>query len=407
LAGDGIDFTVGTPAGNETLTISGETGTAINAGILELATNAETVTGTDTERATTPANITAKMAAPGAIGETTPNSIKLSNSGLKVLDTNASHVVTIKPGSDITADRILTITTGDAARTITLSGNPTLSDWFNQELKTTSSPEFVDEVIGSAYLLNNTLAGYVTRPQFRWMDVVRIYIGEGAYSHNGTADQVVYWDSELTFTLESGGSNGDSDDYGADGWHYIYIDDSAVVTNASPLLDNTCFLNLTGANADPVWNGAKRAWVGDGVGTATSSDRCIFAVYETGGGISYFSHDGGSLVTMVGETEDYASADPGTDFAAEVTLTIPAFSRKALCRFQLTFVDGAPGYGYWRNTASAGAGHIIGTVEAGSTRSNVITDVLCNSALKIDIKVSAASDTMIVNTSGWHLPNGM
>lgn len=42
------------------------------AGKVELATDAETVTGTDTARATTPANITARLAAPGAIGGTTP-----------------------------------------------------------------------------------------------------------------------------------------------------------------------------------------------------------------------------------------------------------------------------------------------------------------------------------------------
>jgi len=44
---------------------------ATAAGLVELATDAETVTGSDTARATTPANITAKMAAPGAIGGTT------------------------------------------------------------------------------------------------------------------------------------------------------------------------------------------------------------------------------------------------------------------------------------------------------------------------------------------------
>ena len=42
-------------------------------GVVELATNAETVTGTDTGRVVTPANLTAKMAAPGAIGGTTPD----------------------------------------------------------------------------------------------------------------------------------------------------------------------------------------------------------------------------------------------------------------------------------------------------------------------------------------------
>lgn len=68
--------------------------------------------------------------------------ITLANEGLKLLDTNASHSLVIKPGSDLTAERILTITTGDAARTITLSGNPTLADWFDQAVKQASSPSF-------------------------------------------------------------------------------------------------------------------------------------------------------------------------------------------------------------------------------------------------------------------------
>jgi len=41
-------------------------------GVSELATDVETVTGTATDRVTTPANITAKMASPGAIGGNTP-----------------------------------------------------------------------------------------------------------------------------------------------------------------------------------------------------------------------------------------------------------------------------------------------------------------------------------------------
>jgi hypothetical protein len=50
-----------------------------------------------------------------------------TNTGLKLQDTNASHVLTIAPGSNITADRTLTITTGDASRTITLNGDTTLN----------------------------------------------------------------------------------------------------------------------------------------------------------------------------------------------------------------------------------------------------------------------------------------
>jgi len=42
-------------------------------------------------------------------------------------DTNASHYLILDAGSDLTDDRILTITTGDAARTLTLSGDANIS----------------------------------------------------------------------------------------------------------------------------------------------------------------------------------------------------------------------------------------------------------------------------------------
>ena len=68
--------------------------------------------------------------------------ITLSNTGLHLLDTGGNHDLIIKPGSDVTADRTLTLTTGDSDRTITLSGNPTLADWFDQAVKAASSPTF-------------------------------------------------------------------------------------------------------------------------------------------------------------------------------------------------------------------------------------------------------------------------
>lgn len=51
--------------------------------------------------------------------------ITIPNTGLHLLDTNASHDLIIVPGSNITADRNFTITTGDAARTLSMSGNIT------------------------------------------------------------------------------------------------------------------------------------------------------------------------------------------------------------------------------------------------------------------------------------------
>lgn len=52
--------------------------------------------------------------------------LTLPNTALHLLDTNASHDLIIAPGSDLTADRTLTLTTGDADRTLTISGSTTL-----------------------------------------------------------------------------------------------------------------------------------------------------------------------------------------------------------------------------------------------------------------------------------------
>ena len=91
-------------------------------------------------------------------GSTMAGDLTLPNTGLHILDTNASHDLIIKPGSDLSADRIFTLTTGDAARTLTLSGNPTLDDWFDQAVKTTSSVHFND-----AHIVQATLGSEVLR----------------------------------------------------------------------------------------------------------------------------------------------------------------------------------------------------------------------------------------------------
>jgi len=49
-----------------------------------------------------------------------------ANEGLHLLDTNASHDLILKPGSDLDADYIFTITTGNGARTLDLGGNFTI-----------------------------------------------------------------------------------------------------------------------------------------------------------------------------------------------------------------------------------------------------------------------------------------
>lgn len=57
--------------------------------------------------------------------------ITVPNTGLHVLDSNASHDVILKPGSDVTADRTVTITTGDTdvGLDITDAGSDKLMFW--------------------------------------------------------------------------------------------------------------------------------------------------------------------------------------------------------------------------------------------------------------------------------------
>lgn len=87
-----------------------------------------------------------------------------------LVDTNATHYLRMACGSDLTADRILTFTTGDAARTITLSGNPTLNDWFDQAVKAASSPTFVGPSISYLDMIEPTT------PANPGANILRLYV---------------------------------------------------------------------------------------------------------------------------------------------------------------------------------------------------------------------------------------
>lgn len=52
---------------------------------------------------------------------TVTSTLTVPNDGLHILDTNASHDLIVEAGSNLTADRTLTVTTGDADRTLDIS----------------------------------------------------------------------------------------------------------------------------------------------------------------------------------------------------------------------------------------------------------------------------------------------
>lgn len=63
--------------------------------------------------------------------------------GLRLDDSDQSHQLTFSNGSNLTAARTFTIYPGDSDRSLTLQGNPTLADWFDQSVKSGSAPTFV------------------------------------------------------------------------------------------------------------------------------------------------------------------------------------------------------------------------------------------------------------------------
>lgn len=68
--------------------------------------------------------------------------ITINNGGFRIKDPTGSYTFTLTPTSNQTNNKVLSIANGDADRTITLSGNPTLADWFDQSVKTTGTPSF-------------------------------------------------------------------------------------------------------------------------------------------------------------------------------------------------------------------------------------------------------------------------
>ncbi len=84
-----------------------------------------------------------------------------NNNNLKILDTDSSNLLGIKPGSNLTADRILTITTGDADRTLDISaGNVTVSS-FGASLVDDADAATARTTLGTVAKAGDTFTGLV------------------------------------------------------------------------------------------------------------------------------------------------------------------------------------------------------------------------------------------------------
>lgn len=242
----------------------------------------------------------------------------------------------------------------------------------------------------------SVFTGYTNRSEFRYKNADDIYIGSGSYHHDGTSEQVVYWDSEISFSCGSGGSNTSSIDLGNDQWHYIYLDDSAIVTQGAPLLDADCFLNTTTA---PSWSPAKKGWY-------SGNDRCIFAILTDSAGDILEFFNSGDLFVFADYVESRAESNLSNSWV-DVELDAPAFATKIAVFFYFLYDDEGCRL-YWRTNGQVGSvGHICGAYRS-STRQANSTIVISDSDQIIEIQHDEpASNEVQVGTDGYYFPKGM
>ena len=236
--------------------------------------------------------------------------------------------------------------------------------------------------------------GYVSRATIEYSSATAILIGAGEYEvDDGSTPTNYYWDSQLTFTIGSGGSNASSSAAGTSQWQYLYIDDSAI--SASPLVAAS-FLNSTTA---PTYSHTKHGWY-------NGSDRCIFAFYiDSSGNIAQWFHDGGDYVL---NSSIFAEGSLGASTSWQTeTITIPDFANKAECNMYMVNHASSHSYQYWRvNGTTPTNAHLLSITEGDETETmanNVTVYVDSNK----QFQVLTNNATVSTQTAGYFLPGGM
>jgi len=248
----------------------------------------------------------------------------------------------------------------------------------------------VTDQITTARISGHPFPGLIVRPKFTWKDADEIYIDAGVYYHDGTSEQLLYWDSQITYQFTS---------LAVSDWSYLYFDDSAIVTAGTNLITAA---QLTDSITEPgAWSNTKH-------GRYNGEDLCFFAVFTDGSGnILEFWHDGGNFVLHGDEIADISAQDVDAAWVdAEAALTMPIFSTKAQIRLALNYID-TGGAAAWRTNGQTGTtGHVIGFCVDGHFDYHTV-DVITDSAHLIELKFSNGGDTIYGYTGGWYFPNDM
>jgi hypothetical protein len=233
--------------------------------------------------------------------------------------------------------------------------------------------------------------GYKRGFKLGFSSTAAITIGGGIWDHRGTSNQTVYTTSQLTFTLGSAGSNSDSDDVddAAQTIHYIYIDDSAVVSAGTTLLTASEFLNDTTA---PTYSHSKHGWY-------NGSDRCIGAVLANASDevIEFYVQSDDLFIFGGTLPEERASAAaPDSEEDLDISSTIPAFSTRA--RLRITATDDGFALQSANGTGNSPDSYMLASTNADAS---YIMDVCTSSDQHIFITGSGTNTITIAVIGFW------
>lgn len=232
--------------------------------------------------------------------------------------------------------------------------------------------------------LDTLMPGYFSRSIFSWKDADEIYIGSGAYMVNGTPALI-----NTTLTSPANVLTGTK-------FLYLYITYANIP--ATGILDN----------GDLAWSATAPTWSDTKLGYYNSNDRCIFAAYMASDEFLSFTHIGNFVQYASGVVTSVAGTQLTTSLAA-IALTVPNLGIvQAQISCNAYYIDAA-GYleavpGDLSGSTELRLGYVWEESDGDCTVANIITD----SSQQIKVKESDAStNTYIIRTNGWYMPEGI
>ena len=263
--------------------------------------------------------------------------------------------------------------------------------WIEQELASSSVDAAIIATGAVTPVKLGTPPGLLSRAKFTWTTGSdKICLSAFSYDHQGTAKQLVYSSSSMTFEFQN---------LGASDWSYLYLDDSAIVTAGTNLISTT---QLIDATTEPAWSDTKNGWY-------NGEDKVLFAVWTSGGSaILEFHHQDIELVLFGNQITVEATIAVATSFADVTAFTMPIFTRAALATFYSIYADTAVAFAYRTNGQDSASGHLIDHTSGGTTKGVNTFKVITDAAHIIEVMEDGAStNTLTVYQNGWYFPIGM